>query len=85
MNLDRTSTKNISTQSSTASLPMDKTSTLSEVAERRNVSINFLRKEIERGQLRAVVWAPNSHRKKIRIIYRDELAWLESNVVQFSH
>lgn len=60
----------------------DKTSTLIEVSERRGVSITFLRKEIQRGRLRAIVLAPDSHRKKVRIFYRDELAWLESNVAQ---
>jgi hypothetical protein len=57
----------------------DSISTLAEVSARRKVSITFLRKEIERGRLRAVVLAPDSHRKKVRIFYRDEIAWLESN------
>lgn len=78
------SSSETSTNSKESTYPADKTSTLSEVAERHSVSTTFLRKEIGRGKLRAVVLAPDSHRKKIRIIYRDELAWLESNVVQFS-
>lgn len=61
---------------------VDKTSTLKEISERRGVSITFLRKEIQRGKLRAIVLAPDSHRKKVRIFYRDELAWLESSIVQ---
>lgn len=60
----------------------DKTSTLLEVAHRRRVSITFLRREIDRGRLRALVLAPDSHRKKVRVLYRDEMAWLESNVTQ---
>ena len=61
------------------SYPADKTSTIAEVAARHSVSVTFIRNEIERGSLRAIVLAPNSHRKKVRILYRDELAWLESN------
>lgn len=54
------------------------TATLAEVSRRHRVSISFLRKEIARGRLRAIVLAPNSHRKKLRVSYRDELAWLEA-------
>ena len=61
-------------------LTSDKISNLAEVSKRRGVSVTFLRKEIERGRLRAIVLAPNSHRKKVRVFYRDELSWLESNV-----
>lgn len=56
----------------------DSTGTLEQIAQRRGVSVTFLRKEIARGRLRAIVLAPNSHRKKLRVFYRDELAWLEA-------
>lgn len=67
-----------------SAIPADKISSIAEVAQRRGLSITFIRKEIKRGRLRAVVLAPDSHRKKVRIFYRDELAWLESSVAQLA-
>lgn len=82
MAMDLTTSRHNSASLIDPSPKVDKTSTLAEVSERRGVSITFLRKEIQRGRLRAIVLAPDSHRKKVRIFYRDELAWLESNIAQ---
>lgn len=71
---------NHSDQTVAASPDLNATSSLSKISERRQVSIGFLRKEIERGRLRAVVLGSGSHRKKLRVFYKDELAWLNSCV-----
>jgi|GEM_PF-3296039 len=63
-------------------LSPDTTSTLNEISLRRGLSVTFLRNEIMRGNLRAIILAPDSHRKKVRVFFRDEIAWLESNIIQ---
>lgn len=55
------------------------TFTIEQISKRRAVSVTFIRNQIRDGSLRALVLAPNSARKKIRILASDELAWLTAN------
>ena len=55
------------------------TFTIEQISKRRGVSVTFLRNQIRDGSLRAMVLAPNSGRKKMRILAADELAWLTAH------
>lgn len=55
------------------------TFTIEQISKRRGVSVTFIRNQIRDGALRAMVLAPNSGRKKMRILASDELAWLTAH------
>lgn len=66
-------------QSVSPSFDPTQTFTIEQISKRRGVSVTFIRNQIRNGALRAMVLAPTSGRKKMRILASDELAWLTQN------